>query len=342
MACPSCGAPISAPAEAYVEDDSATRPGIFFPVPGVDETTRPSVPISSAAQAAQDTDSASPAAAGDVTADYPLAPKPERTQTVPPAAMPTTEPQTQPALPLETPAPPAAWPSADGTAKGAVASDQPPIEKPSPRPRSPLATISIALLILLLLLVGAAGVLFANGRLPFFGGTPTPVATATVTPAPTATPTIVLKTFTDSGQVFTVGYPSGWLVNIENNQAAQVRLVLFTNSKTSANVNVGTYASTSVTAQQVVETVLAGLSQKTGIANRSAPTSVVIAGQTWTQESGDVTVPQNGKLTAMHAVALATIHGGNTVYFLELAPVDTFPSLEPTFQQIENSFEFLS
>jgi len=196
------------------------------------------------------------------------------------------------------------------------------------------------LLIVLLLIVGGAGVLLANGRLPLFSASPTASALATATPQPTATSPSNLVIFTDSGNVFLVGYPRGWLETIQNSQSP--RLVVFSNPTIGANFNVGTYASTSESAQQVADSALAVLAQKTGVANRSGPTTVFIAGQTWTQEAGDVTVEQNGKLTPMHAVALATIHGGNTVYVLELAPVDTFPTIDPTFQQVLQSFEFLS
>jgi hypothetical protein len=207
------------------------------------------------------------------------------------------------------------------------------------RRRTPSGLIAAILLIVLLLIVGA-GVLLANGRLPFFSASPTATALATATPEPTATPPSNLVIFTDSGNVFRVGYPRGWLQTIQNNQSP--RLVVFSNPTAGANFNVGTYASTSESAQQVADSTLAVLAQKTGVANRSGPTTVFIAGQTWTQEAGDVTVEQNGKLTPMHAVALATIHGGNTVYVLELAPVDTFPTIDPIFQQILQSFEFLS
>ncbi len=335
MACPSCGAPISAPASASAaEDDSATRPSIFFPVPDVDETTKAAVPIS-VAEAAQDSDSANPAnaTAGDVTADYPMAPTPERTQTVPAPAMPTTEPQTQPALPVDAPA---AWPGVP-----AAGADEPPAKQPSPRTRNPAAIISVLLLILLLLVVGAAGVLFANGRLPFFNATSTP-AIATVTPAPTATAPAVLTSFTDGGQVFSVGYPTGWFLTAQNAPGTQPRLAIFANPITGASFDIGTLSTTDVPPQQIVEQELTLLGQKTGVANRSGPTSVFIAGESWTQESGDVTVEVNKQPTAMHATALAVIHGGHTVYMLELAPVDTYLTIEPFFQQILNSFEFLS
>ncbi len=328
MACPSCGAPLVAPTPApMAEDDSATRPSI----PPVDAAPRDiadvTTNVTQPANLLDDGDTTNVTkTAADVTADFPMAPAPPRTQTIPAQAMPSTESQTQPALPFNAPA------------AGTRESSGKPAD--TARRRTPSGLIAIVLLIVLLLVIGGAGILLANGRLPLFSALPTATASATATPKPTATPPSSLVIFTDSGNVFSVGYPRGWLQTIQNNQAP--RLVVFSNPTAGANFNVGTYASTSESAQQVADSALAVLAQKTGIANRSGPTTVFIAGQTWTQEAGDVTVEQNGKLTPMHAVALATIHGGNTVYVLELAPVDTFATIDPTFQQVLQSFEFLS
>lgn len=328
MACPSCGAPLVALALApTAEDDSATRPSI----PPVDAAPRDiadvTTNVTQPANLLDDGDTTNVTkTAADVTADFPMAPAPPRTQTIPAQAMPSTESQTQPALPFDAPA--------------AGASEPPGKPADTARRRTPSGLIVILLLVVLLLIVGGAGVLLANGRLPFFSASPTATVSATATPESTATPPSNLVIFTDSGNVFRVGYPRGWLQTIQNNQSP--RLVVFSNPTAGANFNVGTYASTSESAQQVADSALAVLAQKTGIANRSGPTTVFIAGQTWTQEAGDVTVEQNGKLTPMHAVALATIHGGNTVYVLELAPVDTFATIDPTFQQVLQSFEFLS
>lgn len=320
MACPSCGAPISAPAlTSSPDDDSATRPSIL-PVSTVamdvaDETTRVAQP----AGGAQDDDSGDTT---DVTADLPMPPTPARTRTIPAQAMPSTESQTQPVEAADMPA---------------ASADSPP---PS-RKRGPLTLISFVLLIVLLLAIVATGVLLANGRLPFFNASPTPSATATVTPMPTPTSASVLKTYTDPGNVYSVGHPNNWLQTINNDPATQQRLVIWSNPNTGANFNVGAYASTSVPAPQVASTVLAALAQSTGIANHSKPTTAFYAGQTWAQESGDVTVKVNNEPTAMHAIALATIHGKTTVYILELAPVASFTTIEPTFQQMLQSFEFL-
>ncbi len=328
MACPSCGTPLAAPVLASsAEDDSATRPSILpSDLPEAMPAHDLASETASVAEVDTTSDDGDTTNAEDMTADFPMPPAPARTQTIPAQAMPSTESQTQPALPFDAPA----------------AGTSAPPGKPADtgRRRVPSGLIAILLLIVLLLIVGGAGVLLANGRLPFFSASPTATASATATPAPTATPASNLKIFTDSGNVFSVGYPTGWLQTIQNNQSP--RLVIFSNPTAGANFNVGTFATTDVPAQQVADSALAVLAQKTGIANRSGPTTVFIAGQTWTQESGDVTVQQNGKLTPMHAIALATIHGGNTVYALELAPVDTFATIEPTFQQILQSFEFLS
>jgi hypothetical protein len=328
MACPSCGAPLVAPTLASAaEDDSATRPSI----PPIDSAARDiadvTTNVTQPANLLDDGDTTNiTKTAAEVTADFPMPPAPARTQTIPAPAMPATESQSQPALPFDAPA-----------AGTSAAPDTP---AASTRGRTPSGLIAILALIVLLLLIGGAGVLLANGRLPLFSASPTATALATATAEPTATPPSNLIIFTDSGNVFSVGYPRGWLTNIQNNQSP--RLVVFSNPTIGANFNVGTYASTSDSAQQVADSALAVLAQKTGIANRSGPTTAFIAGQTWTQESGDVSIEQNGKLTPMHAVALATIHGGNTVYALELAPVDAFPTIDPTFQQILQSFEFLT
>ena len=308
MACPSCGAPLSAQAatEAVAPalandplDDSSTRPSIP-PIPPATPDA-PDAPDSPASE-----DDAHVTRDVEATADFPTQPAANRTQTVPAAALPSTEPSAP------------------------------------PRKRSRLAPLSIALLILLLLAIGAAGVLLANGRLPLFSATPTATAAPTATLVPTATPPANLKSFTDGDRVFQMGYPTGWLVNAKNDPGTAPRLAIFANPPAQASFNVGTLSTTDVPAQGIVEQELTVLAQKSGVANRSGPTTQFFAGQTWTQESGDVTVLQNGKPTAMHAIALATIRGGHTVYILELAPVDTFQTVEPDFQRMLQSFEFLS
>lgn len=341
MACPSCGAPLVAPALASsasalasAEDDSATRPSILLVDSEARDIADVTTNVTQPANLLDDGDTTNVTkTAAEVTADFPMPPAPARTQTIPAQAMPSTESQTQPAIPFDAPAALPGSPAAGTSA----APDKP---AATARRRAPSGLIAILALIVLLLIFGGAGVLLANGRLPFFSASPTVTASATATVEPTATSSSNLTIFTDSGNVFRVGHPNGWLQTIQDTQSP--RLVIFSNPTTGANFNVGTYASTGDSAQQVADSALAVLAQKTGVANRSGPTTAFIAGQTWTQESGDVTVEQNGKLTPMHAVALATIHGGNTVYVLELAPVDTFPTIDPTFQQILQSFEFLS
>lgn len=254
-----------------------------------------------------------------------MPPKPERTQTVPPPAMPATEPQTQPVQPLE----PSAAPGSPGSLPSA------------PRKRSRLPALSIVLLIVLLIAVGAAGVLFANGHLSFIGATPTATIAATETPAPTATAPSALTIFTDADHVFSIGYPTGWLMTTQNAADSQQRLVIFSNPNTGANFNVGTLATTDIPAQQVVEQTLTVTAQKTGIASRTGPTTVRIGGETWTQESGIVTLVINKQPTPVQATALAIIHGNHTIYMLELAPVSSAAAIQPIFQQMLQSFQFM-
>src|SRR5690348_9960260 len=100
MACPSCGAPLAAPALPSAEDDSATRPSI----PPMDAAPRDIAEVTTnvtpPANLLDDGDTTNVTkTADDVTADFPMAPAPPRTQTIPAQAMPSTESQTQPALP---------------------------------------------------------------------------------------------------------------------------------------------------------------------------------------------------------------------------------------------------
>lgn len=345
--CPSCGAPLSAlPVASSVDDDSATRPSIPpAPVAAVeDETTKVAMPVGVAADDPASAHEAAPDApdASDVTADLPQAPSPERTATIPAPAMPETESQTRPVVPA---GPPAEWPSAPNAY--VASADAPPVETPSPQPvpatprRSPFSILGMVLLIILLLAIIVAGILFANGRLPFLGATATPTVTATATPEPTPTAPISLTTFTDADHVFRIGYPSNWLVATRNVSGAEQRLVLFTNSSAAATFEIGTFSTTNVLPAQIDDQALSLLGEKTGIANPSGPTPVFFAGESWTQKSGDVTLLVNNQPIAMHAKVLAIIHGNHTVFILTLAPVNTFTAIDPFFELMQQSFEFL-
>lgn len=361
MACPSCGMPIAAPAQSSVDDDSATRPSFppDEPAPSAakaidDETTRPVTlaaaespsaiggTTSGTTSGAISSETSNSGLATDVTADYPQPETPDRTKTVGAQATPSTEPVSQPVQPADAPA---QWPGvAIPTPSDAPAETPPPSSAPSAPPAPPKRhsgrTLSLILLILLLLALGAAGILYANGRLPFLNSAPTPTAAATATPEPTATAPTDLRTFTDGDHVFTIGYPTNWLLATSNQPDNSQRLVIFSNPPAMATLNVGTLASTDTPPQQVDNQTLTLLGQKSGIANRTGPTQVFLGGVSWTQEAGDVTVLQGGQPVAMHAQALAVIHGNHTVYILSVAPVATYTTVDPFFQQMLQSFAF--
>lgn len=342
-ACPSCGAPLTAPSSApalasTIDDDSATRPSIppiaegAAPIPAAmpaspatdvaDETTKVAMPV----EGPQTPD------ASEVTADYPMAPKPERTETIPAQALPDTESQTRPVQPVEPVAPPAQ----PGETPVAAPST------PPARKRSPLGLISIILLIVLLLAIGAAAVLYANGRLPFLNPSPTPTAAATVTPEPTPTAIISLtNTFTDADHIFSVGYPSGWLLQTANVPGGASRLVVISNPTIAASFSASSFTGTDQTAQQVVDQALTLAGGSSGISNRSPVSTAIIGGESWAQESGDVTLPINNAPTVMHATAYAVIHGNHTIYMFTLAPADTYVQVAPIFEAMLHSFAFL-
>lgn len=333
----------SAASAASSDDDSATRPSIP-PVPETalvaDETTRAAVPVgaadvSEASEASNASEEGDTTRAAEVTADYPMPQTPERTQTIPASALPDTD----------------AMPDAESRTRPVDAPSTPAGDSsasPSPaRKRNPLAVISVVVLIVLLLAIVTAGILQANGQLPFFNATSAPTTAAhaaTATPVPTATPNSDLITFTGAGNLFSIGYPRGWLQTIQNNAATQQNLVIFSNPASGANFNVGTYPGADSPAQQVAENVLQATAQKSPITNRSGPTSVFIGGQSWTEESGDVMVKVGSQTepSPAHAIAYAIVHNGQTIYMLELAPVDSFTAIQPTFQTMLQTFAFLA
>lgn len=361
VACPSCGRPITAPAaEAPIEDDSATRPSIppvdpvtVFP----DESTRPSIPPADPVTVFPDDETTRPVtlaadvqpgvassavATDDVTADYPQVEKPDRTSTLGAQATPSTEPFTQPVQPADAPA---AWPGADIPSPGvspaeASSPPAPVVAPPTTSRRGPAGVIAVIVLVILLLALAAAGILYANGKLSLFSASPTPTVAATATPQPTATPTITLTTFSDPDHVYSIGYPSNWVppTALPSNNGSKAYLI--SNPPAMASFDVGTLSTTTTPADQIADEVLTQLNKQSGIANRQGPTQVIVGGDSWTQESGDVSLTQNGQPTAMHAEALAVIHGNHTIYMLALAPVDTFATMEPYFQQMLQSFTF--
>lgn len=271
-----------------------------------------------------------------------------------------TRPSAAPASP--TPPSAAATPALDLAREGDDGStrDLPPsaLPKPTETPQTPVAravgagrVIGAAALVVVLLAVVAGVALAINGALPF--GQPAATPTATPAPpatlAPTATPATHL--YTPAG-LYQISYPTGWN-KTEQNSPPTTYQASFINPRGGATV--------SVTAQQTGELLdpatndtnyLNGLASTTGTkaTNISAPEAITLAGQTWTQESGDVALATPAGQQYAHAAVISINHGGYLYTIVRLVPV-TDPSEaasaftaadQASFQPILASFAFLN
>lgn len=82
---------------------------------------------------------------------------------------------------------------------------------------------------------------------------------------------------------------------------------------------------------------LSGAAGSGSVKNKQGPTNVQVAGETWVQESGDVT--SNG--VTVHLVVLVTTHGKSTYLIGFIAEASSFSSANTKyFQPILNSFTF--
>lgn len=270
------------------------------------------------------------------------------TRPVPIDQLPTRTPALSPAAPNATAAPISpAIPTDDG-----VTRDLPVSALPTP-PGAGMARlgrmIGVVGLVAVLLAVVAGAALAINGGLPFGQRAATPTATPAATARPTATPTTQLYTLAGRYQM---RYPNGWLNTQRNTPAA--------NDYSITVVNPSGGASVSVTVQQLNQLVdpattdtnyLNGLAAPTGTKARniSTPQAITLAGQTWTQESADVTILTSAGDQYAHAVATSINHGGNLYTIVRLVPV-TMPgdaasafaaADQADFQPILASFTFL-
>lgn len=211
-------------------------------------------------------------------------------------------------------------------------------------------------LVILLLAVVAGAALAVNGALPLglLSGqqaTATPPATAapTATLTPTATPATV--SYTPAG-LYQISYPTGWGKTEQNNPPITYQ---------ASFINPHGGATVSLTAQQTGELLdaatndtnyLNGLAAPTGTkaTNVSAPEALTLAGQTWTQEAGDVALATPAGQQYAHAVVISVNHDGYLYTIVRLVPV-TDPSEaaaaftaadQASFQPILASFSFLN
>jgi hypothetical protein len=193
----------------------------------------------------------------------------------------------------------------------------------------------VALLALLLaLVVGAA--LVVNGGLPFGQQIASPTATASSAPSPTATPATTV--YTRAG-LYSIAYPTGWLITEQNHPPS---------SYSASFIDPRSGASLTVTAQQtdalvdaatVDDQYLRSLTVKTGTKPEhvSKPEAVALAGQTWTEMSGDVALATTAGTRYAHAVVMTVNYHGDLYTITRLLPWPDKAGAGQAFAQAEQA-----
>jgi hypothetical protein len=213
-----------------------------------------------------------------------------------------------------------------------------------------LRPLSLALAALVLLLVIVVAALAANGALGLFGGGRQSAAQPTATTAPTAIPSGVTLTMPGLYQII---YPRGWLTQ-QRNTAPQTYYALLTASTGNVSVNIEAQQTAVALDPAVVDQqFLSALAQPGATPTAtSAPASVTVGGQAWTQLSADLALrPASGQTPSYaHVVALSTQRGSYLYTIVYLAASPTAAAAGPAFttantayfQPMLASFTFLS
>src|SRR5579875_61478 len=201
----------------------------------------------------------------------------------------------------------------------------------------------IALIVIVVLLAAALAAVFATSS----GGSGSSTAHAIATPVPTATATLIttlpLTPFTVSG-AYSVMYPAAWFASQENVHG--IHSAIFSSRQSVGippEMNI-IYVPTSESPANMAQRdddVLASLGQPNPVKNKTGPTTVTVAGQSWTQEAADVT--PGGQAQTAHAVVLSVTPGGNVYTIAYYASPSAFANLNTVaFQSMLKSFAFAS
>ncbi|HEU0027933.1 MAG TPA: PsbP-related protein [Ktedonobacterales bacterium] len=219
---------------------------------------------------------------------------------------------------------------------------------PPKRRRWPVVVGVIAAVLLVLCVGGGA---FAYARLNSFVGTVsvsvsqtataqaaalTPQATATLEAAPTPIVPANYTLYTDSSDGFSVAYPNSWAKHINKSD------VVFIDNNEPADMVIGAVdANVSQSEIKAVETQFFKSAAGSGgtYHNVHGPVTVTLAGESWTQESADISA--SGQ--TVHAVVLMANHGSRSYVIGYLATKSSFASLDTRyFQPILQTFSFVS
>ncbi len=169
---------------------------------------------------------------------------------------------------------------------------------------------------------------------------PPPRLTSPTASAATVTPTVPVgfKVFQDQSETYQVIAPVDW------SQTTNYDFVGFADPSNSATFAVGTYGapindSTIVESENsIFKSASTGGGGSGAYYNVQGPTKIKLAGETWTQESADVSVARG----VMHVVVLITVHDSSTYILMYAAIQPSFSKFNSQdFQPMERSFTFL-
>lgn len=166
-------------------------------------------------------------------------------------------------------------------------------------------------------------------------------ATLTARPA-TATATasmpVGFASFTDPGGYYRLNAPTAWKATststysgwLSSSPIAEVAIASASGSPTSSDIQnaIG----------QTLKSFSTGAGGSGSYTTTQGPTTVSLAGESWTQEAADVGV----KGVTLHSVVMGATHNGRFYIILYVAPKDTFDTTDTqSFQPMLNSFTFL-
>jgi hypothetical protein len=206
--------------------------------------------------------------------------------------------------------------------------------------------------VVVLLAVTLLGVLDLRGALPFSlhgpqAGLATPIATPTASPTATPAAPAGFTAYKDAGGLYILAYPSGWSKFDGASTGAPTPTVagggfgvaIFADGATGASFGVE-YVQLSYPggAQAFDDDIFKSFAQDGTVTNRTGPTTVSIAGESWTQESADVTASAGSQ----HLVVEAVSHNDYTVGIFYGAPKAIYAAVDSeSFQMMISNFRFL-
>lgn len=213
------------------------------------------------------------------------------------------------------------------------------LPEPSQAPQRGLRRVSIALVGLIIVAALVVTALATNGLL--FGQ---PTYQKLQTPAiPTSTPTAAStpgQAFQVSG-LYRVNYPAGWLIQRKNNPPQTYSTLFAAPAGVVGSVNIIAQKNVSISAPaQLDDEFIRTLAQNGSTYTTSAPTTIIIGGQSWIDRTANVTLATaSGQPTLYSRVeALSVVHGDFVYTIVEIAPAPSAVAADTAFTSAAQTY----